>query len=30
MGGDIHQGNFVTLRDMLDERQAVRETRSGG
>jgi hypothetical protein len=20
MGGDIHQGNFVTLRDMLDER----------
>ncbi len=24
MGGDIH-GNFVTLRDMLDERQAIRK-----
>ncbi len=29
MGG-ISTGNFMTLRDMLDERQAVRETRSGG
>ncbi len=29
-GRDIRRGDFMPLWDVLDERQAVRETRSGG